>query len=494
MLQIPQKSGLRRFEFQGFSVQDSGRKACIHAGCRRFAGPTTEELEPKHQPIGKWKGLAGAVLACLSTSLAMRAIIFTPPPSADGIKARAEAERHMHAAAQCEGELRQIDDEYIVDSLLLDTNFSEINTIERLLGDSGIRFVELKANRFKLPYDEAERWGVWLLPGNGGKTYDVNPDTKYVRFELSKAGDPHCDASSHNRLDIKLQAPFAPDACIRVTTDQKSLASHAIKALPATDGTDFIRWTLLEQSSGNALVALTSSDRPDRPEGSSGGGKSRSVKYGKISCFGPYFTLPQALGGIPGHATPSLSLVRRRIEPRLVDLNSDSVIWSEINVDAAEAPKAEAQSIKDTALFGEGWRTAYAKAQSSGYASVDRELIDYKAGELLSLGTLKFEKELSYPHTTASKHGFAILFNPGSGMHLARFALNGELEWQGIIRIKGDPDPTSRPPSIESIRWDEEEIKIYLVKFKENVATYRLLTIQNSLVGIKRGRAISSLK
>jgi hypothetical protein len=31
---------LRRIEIQGFNVQDSSRKASIHAGCRRFAGPT----------------------------------------------------------------------------------------------------------------------------------------------------------------------------------------------------------------------------------------------------------------------------------------------------------------------------------------------------------------------------------------------------------------------------------------------------------------------
>lgn len=436
---------------------------------------------------GKWKIPIGVTLVCLSAVIVLKAMLVKPPPSSEDTEREARGKQRDLAIARCASEIQNVANEYIVDSLLLDANLIDQFTLQHLLGDRGIRFIELRANQLKGRSNERDGWGVMTVQGDSSSQLEVESDSKYVRFDLSKNGDPLCNTSKFDAFETGPHSPFAPDTCLRVTPDRQSVASHAIKALPADDGTEFIRWSLIEQSTGNALAALTSSDSPNSPERQRGGSENewKIAKYGEVSCRQPYFTLTNALRGVPQNTRQSLSLVRRKIEPKIVDLSSDAITWSEIRVDEVEAPEAGKTGAERTAPWGKDWELAYKKAESVGFADVGGELIDYKAGELLSLGSLKLESKWFNPYVGASHNGFVVVFGRQNGIHLVRYSLDGEMQWQGRIQVKGRDNSVPEWPEIMSIKWAESEIRIYVFRRNGQSVSHWLLRVPNSMVGVR---------
>ncbi|SMC20907.1 hypothetical protein SAMN02745857_01077 [Andreprevotia lacus DSM 23236] len=434
------------------------------------------------KPSGKWH-MVGITLACLSAVIVLRAMLATPPLSPEEIESKAQGKQRELAIAQCSKEISTVANEYIVDSLLLDANMINKNALESLLGGQGVRFVELKAGQIKIWNSKKEKWGVMIFDGDDRNNIELDSNKKYVRFELSRNGDPLCETSTLHILDGSPRAPFAPGACLRMVPDQKSLASHAIKALPAGDKTGFIRWSLLEQASGHVLAALISSDLPHSPARQGGGAdiEWKIAQYGAVSCRQPYFTLTNALRGVPQNTRQSLSLVTRKIEPELVDLGVKSIIWPEIKVDEVEGPAGP----NNTYPWGKDWEFAYKKAESTGFADVGTELIDYKAGELLSLGNLKFEGQWLNPHIGASPNGFVAVFGRPNGIHLVRYALDGEMQWQGIIQVNGRDSTAPARPDIAEIKWEENEVDIYVFRKNGKGESRWLLQVPNAMIGLR---------
>lgn len=437
---------------------------------------------------GKWKTLIGVILACFSAGIVLKTMVVKPPPSSEDTERETRYKQRELAIAQCTSEIQNVSDEYNIGSLLLDANVVDQFTLKYLLGDRGVRSVELRADRLKGRNNERDAWGVVAVSGDNSSRLEVDADSQYVRFDLAKKGDPLCSTSygfsvGGNGPD----SPFAPNTCLRATPDKKSLASHAIKALPTNDGTKFIRWSLVEQSTGNVLVALTSSDSPNSPVRQRGGSKNewKIAKFGEISCRQPYFTLTNALRGVPQNSRQSLSLVRRKIEPKIVDLSSDAITWSEIRVDEIEAPEAGKTGAERTSPWGKDWEIAYRKAEVDGFADVGGELIDYKAGELLSLGHLKYEdKWVQPPHVGASPHGFAFVFGRPDGMRLVRYGFDGELQWQGKIQVNGRDNSVPAWPEIMGVKWADSELRIYVFRRSGQAVSHWLIRIPNSIIGV----------
>jgi hypothetical protein len=430
------------------------------------------------------KFIAGSLLILISAGLVLRT--FMPPAlSAKDMEREARNKRYWKALPVCKKELSGIASEYLVESLLLDTNKIEQFTLKRLLGDKGVRFVELKADVIEGKNEKTDAWGL------GGYrdlvSLMVDKEVKYVRFDLSIDGDSRCS----NEIRISStgpRAPFSPYACIRVTTDQQARASHAIKAFPLDDGSGLIRWTLVEQSTGNVLAALTSGDQPNNPRRVRG-----ASSWESIDCDQPYFTFTNVLRGTPPNTRQGLSLVRRKIKPRVVDLGSDAIAWPEIPVDETRIPDSKGNEDKRTHPWGKDWKAAYGRAEETGFADVGGELIDYANGELLSLGSLKFGPDSSKfgPHwlhgeTGASKHGFVFVFQRPSGIHLVRYDFDGEMKWQGLIRPNGYDKSTAGKLNLSSVKWADDEIRIYVYKRNEKDASYSLLRIPDSVVGVKQ--------
>lgn len=450
------------------------------------AGSIKDEAGPA-ESSGKWKALFGLILACLSVGIVLKAIFVNPPLSSEAIERKKRYEQRELAIARCASELQNLADEYIVDSLLLDANLINRFTLQHLLGDRGIRFIELRANQLKIRNSTREGWGVMTLNGDDFSRLEVDLDSKYVRFDLSKNGDPHCNTSKFYAFESGANSPFAPDTCLRVTQSRESLASHAIKALPLGDGTGFIRWSLLEQSTGNALAALTSSDSANNPIQQGGGSENewKIAKFGEVSCRQPYFTLTNALRGVPQNTRQSLSLVRRKIEPKMLDLSSDTITWSEIRVDEIEAPEISKTGAERTNTWGKDWETAYRKAEVEGFADVGGELIDYKAGELLSLGNLKYEGKWVQPsYVGASSNGFAFVFGRPDGIRLVRYNFDGELQWQGKIRVNGRDNSVAAWPEIMSVKWADTELRIYIFRRSGQNGSDWLIRVPNSTIGV----------
>lgn len=453
------------------------------------AGGEAARDESRDRSSRKWKILIGVTLACLSAGIVLKAMFAKPPPSSEDTERETRYKQRELAIAQCAGEIQNVADEYTIDSLLFDTNIVDQFTLKHLLGDRGVRSVELKAARLKgRNKDERDTWGVVAVSGDGSSRLEVDANSQYVRFDLAQKGEPQCSTSDGFSFGGNgPDSPFAPYTCLRATPDKKSLASHAIKAIPTNDGTGFIQWSLVEQSTGNVLVALTSSDSPNSPVRQRGGSENewKIAKFGEVSCRQPYFTLTNSLRGMPLNTRQSLSLVRRKIEPRVVDLSSDAITWSEIRVDEIEAPEAGKTGAERTSPWGKDWEIAYRKAEVEGFADVGSELIDYKAGELLSLGNLKYEDKWIQPtYIGASSNGFAVVFGRHDGIRLVRYNFDGEMQWQGKIRVNGRDDSIPAWPEIMNVKWADSGLRIYIFRRSGQNGSHWLIRIPNSAIGV----------
>lgn len=437
---------------------------------------------------GKWKILIGITLASLSAGIVLKAMLAKPPPSSEDIERETKYKQRELAIAQCAGEIKNVADEYNIESLLLDANVVDQFTLKNLLGDRGVRSVELKASQLKGQNKERDSWGVVAVSGDQSSRIEVDTDSQYVRFDLANKGDPLCSTAYGFSVGRNgPHSPFAPNTCLRATPDKKSLATHAIKAVPSNDGTRFIRWSLVEQSTGNVLVALTSSDSPSSPHRQEGGAENewKLAKFGVVSCRQPYFSLTNALRGVPQNSRQSLSLVRRKIEPKIVDLSSDSITWQEIRVDEIEATEAGKSGVERTSPWGMDWEIAYRKAEVDGFADVGAELIDYKAGELLSLGPLKYgDKWVQPSYVGASSSGFAFVFGRPDGIRLVRIDFNGELQWQGKVQANGRDDSVPAWPEIMNVKWADSELRIYVHRRSGQSTSHWLMRIPNSTIGV----------
>ena len=450
-------------------------------------GAARDEL--RESSSRKRKILIGVILACLSSGIVLKAMLAKPPPSSEDTERETRYKQRDLAIAQCAGEIQNVADEYYIDSLLLDANMVDQFTLKHLLGDRGVRSVELRAGRLKgRNKDERDTWGVVAVSGDSSSRLEVGANSQFVRFDLAPKGESLCsNADGFSVGGNGPDSPFAPNTCLRATPDKNSFASHAIKALPANDGTGFIRWSLVEQSTGNVLVALTSSDSPNSPIRQGGGSKNewKIAKFGEVSCRQAYFTLTNALRGKPQNTRQSLSLVRRKIEPRIVDLSSDAITWSEIRVDEIEAPEAGKTGAERTSPWGKDWEIAYRKAEVEGFADVGDELIDYKAGELLSLGHLKYEDKWIQPtYAGASSSGFAFVFGRPDGIRLVRYNFDGELQWQGKIRVNGRDNSVATWPEITSVKWANSELRIYIFRRNGQNGSHWLVRIPNATIGV----------
>ena len=468
----------------GFAVAKMGRIS---------AKVEEKENDSDSRPIGFGRIIVSTALACVSIGVVFRATFFPLPEDPDQ---EARIQRRNQAIAQCRTEIQNIADEYIIDSLLIDINFFDESDLIELLGDKGIRFVEIRTGIVK-PYPsegEKDRWGISGHAHGERHIFDMDKNTNYVKYDLSVKGDSRCINRTYWLGIEDPKRPFAPDTCIRETPVQQSTASHAIKVLPSEMGEGFIRWSLLEQSSGKILAALTSDIQ-------SFSSRVRTPK-GFVDCRNLYHSLTSALNGSVENRRPSLSLIKRVIQSEHIDLSSEDMSWPAIYVDEVALPQNPHDTEKgDMPRWAKSWESAYRKAEATGFGTDSEVLINYEAGELLSLNHVMFApiNQFGSPShkVIASKYGFAVIFwhSDRKTLGLVRYGLDGKIKWHGLILVNRDNDAI---PSVETetnsllwwqlndINWDEDEIQIYFGKGTvKEIKSHWILRVPNSMIGMK---------
>ena len=305
------------------------------------------------------------------------------------------------AISRCKLELPSIAKEYFVESLLVESGEIEDEMLEKLLGKRGLQFVELQTKRLPAYADLPEEWGVVSAIG---RRYVTPRESQFVKISLAQKGDPKCVEHLFDSDRRKLGVPFSPKACFRVEAVQESSSSHAIRSIPASDHSGYIRWSLIDLRTGKTLAALTSNDLADRPSSSHSTNVSemKSVFHGTVDCGAPHHSIMATLRARPRAEFPRLTLSTRLVETEGIGISTQrrtaTVHVEEKSIGDWKELRHGEHGIERISGEENGWTEAFLRAEKEGWAALDGYLLDYNSGELISIDMAG--------NITASKSGF----------------------------------------------------------------------------------------
>lgn len=286
-------------------------------------------------------------------------------------------------------------------------------------------------------------------------------------------------------------APFFPNACIRVEPVSESVATHTIN-LREDQRSGFRHWALVERATGNELVALATNDATSSSLGrqTSDARELKRVRFGKVNCRDPYFSMLNTLHGSQVSTPERLSLQRRTVMSKSVIDPEEAANWPQLK---AHEENVDSESKADEHRPGDkgenDWERAFQAARSSGWADYEGDLIDYRAGELISLPNVKLGANwLKNVTKAASRHGFVFVSPMRRGgkqdLLLLRFSLDGSLQWQGHVRPMAEHAGLTDFDPLD-VNWRNGEIRI--LGFRRTAAhdTQRwMFTIPESAIGV----------
>jgi hypothetical protein len=202
--------------------------------------------------------------------------------------------RHGEVVAACTAELSGVNEEYLVDSVVLKNGVFDGEKVTSLIVDQGLKFVELEAGPLPVVAEKGEaRWGIRT---EEGATFLVDRSLAYLRFSMGTEGDLQCDQRATKIFSMNRAVPLPADACIRIDHVAESFATHTIKLRQDSRST-YPHWALVEQATGNELLALATSDSNTNQtrENASGRPGVKQVRFGEVSCHDPYYSILNAL-------------------------------------------------------------------------------------------------------------------------------------------------------------------------------------------------------
>jgi hypothetical protein len=408
------------------------------------------------------------------------------------------------AVAACVAQLSTVQAQYSTESIVVESGEIERATLISLLGDQGLKFIELKTGWLDAQSGSAGRWGVRTFGSNvfNGETladpvYLAEPNVAYLRFSLGRKGEMPCDEQAAKMFGLdRPRAPFAPEACIRVESISEPAATHTIK-LRKDAGSKFSSWALVEQGTDKMLFGLATADAPNSPgrENARDARELKQVRFGEVGCRDPYFSMLRTLYRSQAQEPDRLSLRRRIVNAKAaVDLFEDAgwlqarteVRAEERKINGLEKERAEARLL-DTE--GADWVVAFQAARNSGWTDLGGDLIDFQAGELISLGNVNINGRWTGRQLrAASRDGFVLVVpytrEGRQDLSLVRFSPDGAVLWQGMVRSRSqhrgltDFDPAS-------VTWERGEIHIVGSRRTANdeVQTW-MFTIPESAIGV----------
>ena len=350
-------------------------------------------------------------------------------------------QKHLaEAKALCEKDLDAISAEIEVSSVLVESGSISPQMLRKLIGDRGLRFVEIRAKNIPMGHNAKQKsaWGISLV---GERSYLLDPGIAYVKISLSQTGDSHCRKRESRDLGIDMEsAPFSPKACLRIDFEGYPTASHSLKALPISGNAKLIRWTLVEQGSGKALIALASAEDAASPRGSNVAGReAKRIGNGFVSCDTPHWSILDILRSRKN--SHRLALVSRLVQaqtPSVAGYGVDK--WPQIVADEDEVPSwsdpLNYRAAKGLTASGTVWEHAFREAEKKGYASAGEKFIDYGAGELL---TPVVPRE-----NATSNEGFVRWVGDGfffirywhrgkEGIPVVRYSRDGKILWRAFV-------------------------------------------------------------
>ena len=115
-------------------------------------------------------------------------------------------------------------------------------------------------------------------------------------------------------------------------------------------------------------------------------------------------------------------------------------------------------------MGGADWENAFKAAQRTGQANIGGSLLNYPSGELVSLGLPKYRDEVLRGYTAASGNGFVFAARArflDDGVTVIRYALDGKIQWEGIVRSKLPPPEGLGAFDPVAVSFEDDELHIF---------------------------------
>jgi hypothetical protein len=414
-------------------------------------------------------------LPAILVVLAAWGLVYELQLGGPGRESQARHNERMQANTQCNEDLIALSQTanggfFEVDGFLDEVAALRKRHILTLFTHRKLKFVELMVQQrpngtVEIAYPDGESgggWGVSLPVGS------------FVRLELSREGDSRClaDTALPYGLNGRINAPpFLPDTCLAATYSSVTTARYSIAFanLPQGASEGLIKWQLTDRKNNTVLASLTDV-RPD-PWVSSGSDLSTDQKEMDKSCGARHTALVDRLRGVNGAPLHPQVLARtvvvakqspKRLNESVLDLKVVHPSFELFSMDDQEYSK-----VMNPWSIPAEWPRAINEAKSSGFASYDRELVDWESRSLyrLQIGGNLGE---AYPwQSHPFGNGFLVWsgntdWSSGASQLLAFYSKSGVLEWAKQIKVEKFPSSeytcSGAPRSVQS---SERSVKFY---------------------------------
>lgn len=416
-----------------------------------FVPPSETSAAPSNGAIK----MAGYVLlALLTVGLAVAGL--TKQGRKEEKERKAQTRRFDSALHACRADLDKISAPVQVRSLLIESGLLDDAMLSALLGERGLKFIELRERSTQAANDPNERDGsVSLPPGS--------PDAKIVRLSLSTMGDPAC--TTQRLLDFNLdldtgRAPFAPNTCLAKEVDNASHATHALKAIPSDSDAALIKWAIVEQANGVVFASLTSSDTPSRPLSPRIDSRSdvKIIDGNPLSCDSPHFSLMNLMYAPARSKNERLSLGKREVMLDMELAHPDKLGVSEL-IEVPEEAIGDRQARKHRPAWPD-WHKAYRTAEQQGWAPFGEGIIEFKEGLIITPRLRNGSGRNT--RVQGSDRGFMVAWDVKENRTmLAQFGLDGRLLWTRQLVTAMAADPHGSGFSLDAMEWDRREVRLY---------------------------------
>lgn len=357
---------------------------------------------------------------------------------------KARVEWMLAARARCDAERKQIPPLPAVEGFLDEGAALHKHVLWQLFAERHLEFIEIAippsgAAAGRIAYPDGDGEEAWVLPTSKGA---------YVRLQLGKKGDPDCVELPRGLAGRMDSPPFLPDTCVTARYSNAPTARYALSLRPVAspasrrDGA----WAFIDRTTGVALMTLTTSDSPQGFIGA-GGYLSRPGGPHVSDCSTPHTIIVDRLAG-PVNVRPTQLLTDEQVmaQPEVA------------SIDRSDPAIPRVQAVSQTILFNDAeeqalfsldgrakWELAIERAAQVGDADFGRQLVDLRAGRLVSLRPTS--RESSYPWEVFAVSGsFLVISSTPSWDRapanlLASYSRDGSLQWRANVVT---PEPRER--------------------------------------------------
>lgn len=320
-------------------------------------------------------------------------------------------------------EMRDLPERFYTDSLVTEGAVIPNRQIFSMLTERGLRFVEVKARRFK-GKETIGYFGMTDVDGDVALYVPfLAPGTDYVRLALADGANPESRCIQVERLPQVMKwrmddSPLLPGTCISATPIEKPTARMALVYEGKHPwGTPFGYWSLVDRTTGQKLAALTSADSDAMPSNGNSGHRD----------------LVHRIWNAPGFSKQGYrALFQNRVKIESPPPTAfDATTVKPYRVRYIFVTEKEYAHLFNRGVGKEGWQTAVQSAMTSRWGYDGPHLLDWQS---------KTYTELTFPYprtSTAVDKGFFAINGwwdhrtaPGT---LERYDSHGKQLWSVLV-------------------------------------------------------------